>query len=125
MPINLSETYLHLTGETEATPIEVTPDFWPMLGQRPHLLALRLMMRFDFSGDWPTWEIHPEGDEVVVQLTGEMTLILDLPDGPSRQLLKAGEAAVIPKGIWHTADVPSPCSALFITHGRGTENKPR
>ena len=125
MALDLSKTYLHLIGETVAQPVEVTPDFWPTLGQRTELHAHRLMMRFDFSGDWPTWEIHPDGDEVVVQLTGEMTLILDLPDGPSSQLLRAGEAAVIPKGIWHTADVPSPCSALFVTHGRGTENKPR
>jgi len=125
MAIDLRKTYLHLVDETNATPVPVDAEFWPKIGERTHLQAHRLLMRFDFTEDWNVWEIHPNGDEVVIQLTGEMTLILDLPDGPSRHVLKAGEAIVVPKNVWHTADVSAPASALFITHGRGTENKAR
>lgn len=28
-------------------------------------------------------------------------------------------------GVWHTADVPSAATALFITAGQGTEHRPR
>lgn len=39
--------------------------------------------------------------------------------------LHAGQAAINPRGVWHTADVHEPGSALFITPGRGTEHRPR
>jgi quercetin dioxygenase-like cupin family protein len=40
-------------------------------------------------------------------------------------VLKAGEAVVNPPGAWHTADIEGSASAVFITSGAGTENRPR
>jgi hypothetical protein len=39
--------------------------------------------------------------------------------------LRAGEALINPVGVWHTADVATAATALFITAGLGTENRPR
>ena len=39
--------------------------------------------------------------------------------------LPPGEFAVVPKGIWHTADVIEPGEALFVTAGEGTSHRPR
>jgi mannose-6-phosphate isomerase-like protein (cupin superfamily) len=74
---------------------------------------------------WTTWERHPAGEELVVQLSGRAVLIQDLPEGENRLELGPGQAAINPKGVWHTADVIEAGTALFITPGRGTSHRPR
>jgi len=120
--MDLRETYLHLLDGGAASEVPVTPTFWQEIQGRADLEEGRMVMRFDFAGDWPTWEVHPHGDEIVVVLAGTMTLHLE--GGPS-QTLQAGQGALIPRGRWHTADVAEAASALFITPGRGTQNRPR
>jgi quercetin dioxygenase-like cupin family protein len=86
----------------------------------------RLVSLHTFGESWTSWEMHPAGDEVVVCTAGEITLIQELPDGGTLSVtLHAGEYAINPPGIWHTADVTDRATALFITAGMGTENRPR
>ncbi|MEO6152398.1 MAG: cupin [Croceibacterium sp.] len=86
----------------------------------------RLVSLFRFTEDWAGWEMHPAGAEVVVCLDGSMTLIQQQPDGEARRTtLAAGEYAINPPGVWHTADVSQEASGLFITAGAGTQNRPR
>jgi quercetin dioxygenase-like cupin family protein len=86
----------------------------------------RLVAMHTFSAPWSTWEMHPAGDEVVVCTAGEITLIQELPGGGTDTVtLHAGEYAVNPPGVWHTADVADQATAIFITVGLGTENRPR
>jgi len=85
----------------------------------------RLVSLYSFSESWTSWERHPVGDEAVICTAGEITLIQDLPDGPRQTTLRAGDYAINPRGVWHTADVASPATALFITAGMGTEHRPR
>lgn len=86
----------------------------------------RLVSCHTFSESWDMWEMHPEGEECVICTHGEITLHQD--DGKSgvqTTVLKSGEYAVNPKGVWHTADCSAPCTVIFITPGRGTQHKPR
>ncbi|EIZ79251.1 hypothetical protein WSK_2096 [Novosphingobium sp. Rr 2-17] len=86
----------------------------------------RLVSLYDFSDNWTAWEMHPTGDEVVVCLAGEMTLIQESPGGAFHsQPLAAGQYAINPAGTWHTADVEQTATALFITAGQGTQHRPR
>lgn len=86
----------------------------------------RLVSLFDFSASWDSWEMHPEGDELVVCLSGEMTLIQEYPDGRLHsETLQAGRYAINPAGVWHTADVIRAASALFVTAGQDTQGRPR
>ena len=86
----------------------------------------RLVALHTFSESWTSWEMHPAGAEVVVCTAGEITLIQELPDGSTdRVKLHAGEYAINPPGVWHTADVEGQATALFITSGLGTDNRPR
>ena len=84
-----------------------------------------LVQMFGFSASWSSWERHPAGDEAVICTSGAITLIQELPDGPRKLALRAGDYALNPRGVWHTADVEGPATALFITAGRGTEHRPR
>ena len=85
----------------------------------------RLVQLFSFSENWTSWERHPLGDEVVICTAGEVTLIQEMSDGVQKVTLRAGDYAINPRGVWHTADVAGPATALFITAGQGTEHRPR
>lgn len=85
----------------------------------------RLVMAFEDSGSWDAWERHPAGDEVVICLSGRMTIIRDLDGEHDPVELGPCEAMVNPAGVWHTADVHEPVRFLAITPGLGTEHRPR
>jgi hypothetical protein len=85
----------------------------------------RLVSCFRFSEDWPSWEMHPAGAEIVVCLEGSMTLIQQIDGEEVRTPLAAGEYAINPPGVWHTADVPERATGLFVTAGAGTQGRPR
>ena len=86
----------------------------------------RIVSLFRFEESWTSWEMHPAGDEVVCCLQGQMTLHQELPDGSKcSYALGAGDYAINPPGVWHTADAEGPVVALFITAGKGTTHRPR
>lgn len=85
----------------------------------------RLVSQYSFSESWTSWERHPVGDEVVICIAGEIVLIQEGADGAERVTLRAGDYAINPRGVWHTADVAGHATALFITAGIGTEHRPR
>ena len=85
----------------------------------------RLVSMHSFDSSWPSWEVHPHGAELVICTRGEISLIQEVAGKPRTVKLRAGEAAINPPGVWHTADVDGPCTVLFITAGAGTENRAR
>lgn len=125
--IDLAATPIHLGLGATATPLD---DFeWSEEALDAYEARFasdgddgRLVMIFDNGADWPTWERHPAGEEVVVLLSGRVDLVQWI-DGEERVTpMAAGQAVVNPVGVWHTARVHEPGRALFITPGRGTEN---
>lgn len=86
----------------------------------------RLVSQYTFTEGWTSWEMHPAGDEVVICTHGAMVLVQELADGGrSETALAAGEYAINPAGVWHTADVAESATAIFITAGEGTQHRPR
>jgi hypothetical protein len=126
-PFNSESTYVHL-DEGAARPLSVDDRFWPdvMAGLRPELERGRLLATFSFSSPWKSWELHPAGEELVILLSGATTLTLE--NGGELQKLElreAGQYAIIPRGVWHTADTDAPTRLMFLTPGKGTSHKPR
>jgi len=86
----------------------------------------RLVSEYRFSGNWTSWERHPAGAEVVYCLAGTLTLHQEMDGGAvETTILRPGDYAINPPGVWHTADVEGEARALFITAGEGTQNRPR
>ncbi|MBS0482575.1 MAG: cupin domain-containing protein [Proteobacteria bacterium] len=86
----------------------------------------RLVTIHHFTESWDSWEMHPSGDEVVLCLSGGITLHQEFPDGRREIIaLEPGTYAINPPGVWHTADVAGEARALFITAGWGTQHRPR
>jgi mannose-6-phosphate isomerase-like protein (cupin superfamily) len=86
----------------------------------------RLVTMFTFTQSWDSWEMHPHGDEVVLCTAGRITLHREFEDGHRDTVtIGAGDYAINPPGVWHTADVEGEATALFITAGLGTQHRPR
>lgn len=86
----------------------------------------RLVSLHSFAEPWAMWEMHPLGEEVVLCVSGAMTLHQEAPDGAKAEIaLKTGEYAINARGVWHTADTDRDTTALFITAGEGTQHRPR
>ena len=86
----------------------------------------RLVSSFTFKESWTMWEMHPCGAEVVLCTSGGITLHQELADGSTQSVVLApGEYAINGPGTWHTADVVVESTALFITAGFGTRQRPR
>lgn len=88
----------------------------------------RLVSMHTFSESWDSWEVHPKGSELVLCVSGEVTLIQEFPDGETATTeLGAGQAVVNEPGVWHTADVAEGTSTtvVFITAGEGTQHRAR
>ena len=126
-PLDIETTYLRLKpdGRADQLPAE---NFWPQLfeGKFGNFHHEYLVVTSSFDTAWPTWEIHPNGDEIVILLSGSVDFTLDTPEGMKvLQVRKQGEYAFVPKGTWHTANPLEPTRMLFITAGEGTYVKPR
>ncbi|MBP6013557.1 MAG: cupin domain-containing protein [Alphaproteobacteria bacterium] len=120
--LNLEATFLGLDGKGCVTTLPVGPDFWETIDRNPAARGTLVSEQVSKT-DWPHWEMHPKGDEVVYLLGGDMTLILERQSGEEHVKLQAGQAVVIPAGTWHRALVPVVSRMLFITYGEGTQQK--
>lgn len=120
-------TYLHVGDGGKTDCIPVSESFWQEVasGNHPRLDEGRLVSAFTFSEPWPTWERHPSGDEMVMLLAGEATLVLE-ESGRERsvQLSAPGAYVLVPRNVWHTARTTVPTTMLFLTPGAGTEHRP-
>ncbi len=53
-----------------------------------------------FSGQSP-WERHPDGDELVRVLAGEVEITVLAEAGPLHTTVRAGSVFIVPGGLWH------------------------
>jgi uncharacterized cupin superfamily protein len=89
----------------------------------------RLVSMHTFTEPWDTWEMHPNGSELVLCVAGAVSLTQEAPDGTITTVtISAGQAVVNDPGVWHTADLVEGASdptVVFITAGVGTQMRDR
>jgi len=125
-PFNLATTYLRLRADNSAEALHVDAQFWPRLMSGAlgtfHRESLVTMISFDAT--WKSWEMHPNGDEIVCLLSGRVSMVLEI-DGREivAKLAKPGDYVLVPRGTWHTARTSTNCTMVFITPGEGTQNR--
>ena len=125
-PCDLAATFAVLAPQGNAIPVAVTPSLYEELdGRFDDFKGHTLVSCHTFDSAWPTWEMHPAGDEVVCLLAGEASFVFDR-DGRKEtvRLHEPGTCVIVPKATWHTARVAKAARMLFITPGEGTQNRP-
>jgi mannose-6-phosphate isomerase-like protein (cupin superfamily) len=127
---NLLENPLHLGLGATAIPQPAFTgmDWYAAYGQRHDADGVegRLVTMYRFAQSWDNWEMHPAGEEVVLCLSGQVTLHQEHADGTVATVtIGPNEYAINPPGTWHTADIEGEATALFITAGMGTEYRAR
>lgn len=131
MPDNtyhLFSTYARLRSDASVEPLPADASFWDRLmsGELGTFHNEFLVTCHVMDSDWSSWEMHPNGDEIVCLLSGSVTFVLDEPGGERRvRLTENGQFIVVPRGTWHTADVAKPARMFFITAGEGTQHRER
>ena len=120
---DLENVYLALDGTGGVTPLPVGPNFWATIEQNEQVRGT-LAGVYAMTDDWPHWEMHPAGDEVLVLLEGEATFVFDEPQGVRHVPMHAGSTAIVPKGVWHRALISVPGRLLALTYGEGTLHRP-
>lgn len=134
VPIDLSKTPVHIPSTTaDAKSYTALNNFHfdgPSFGKyiEEHCSddnPGRLVMVETSPTDWPSWERHTEGDELVIVTAGKGTFYQQQDDEVISTPFSAGDALLNPQGVWHTADVTEPMTAVYITPCPGTEHKPR
>jgi mannose-6-phosphate isomerase-like protein (cupin superfamily) len=126
MKNELDKTVVVLGPDLSATPFSVTPTLYEDLDAQFEGFRGRTLIGMHlFHGDWPTWERHPAGDEVVVLLSGAAEFVLDRGGRHESTPLGPGEFIIVPRNTWHTARISTPTAMLFVTPGEGTENEVR
>ena len=121
----LAEVFAVLNPDLSVNTVPVTPSIYTDLDTNfNHFKGRVLISEYAFTTDWPTWERHPAGDELVVLLAGRVEMVLRTADGDEIICLdQPGKYVVVPAGTWHTARTSVPTRMLFVTPGEGTENR--
>lgn len=129
MALKLSDRPVHLgLGASAVTEPRFTGMEWYAAYGERHAAdgrEGRLVSMHSFAQPWDSWEMHPAGSEVVVCTAGRLILVQEIDGEEVRTPLSPGEYAINPPGVWHTADVEGPATAVFITAGVGTEVRKR
>ena len=121
---DLESTYLSLDGAGGAASHVGGEAFWRGIGADT-TVGGTLITVSGGEGDWPHWEVHPEGDEVLIGLAGEASLEFEHPDGRvETHPMTPGATLVVPRGVWHRAVGQRGLKLLFITYGAGTTHRP-
>ena len=122
---DLSATFVHLSSGGGAEPVEVTPSFWGESAAGK--LYDRLVGAFDFNSPEDLHsslqEMHPEADEVLFLVSGAIDVVLQEADEERTVALEAGQAAIVPRGVWHRLVMRHPGRLLFINSRSGMQSR--
>ena len=123
-PYDLDQVRFIVGPDGGGTAKTVGPSFYQELASefedfRGHCL----IQRYTFSEPWPSWEVHPAGDEFVYLIAGDTDFVLRAGGEDHRlRVDRPGSYVVVPRGTWHTARPNAPTTMLFVTPGEGTLN---
>ena len=122
--LRLASNFVILSDKFKADTVEVTQDLYERLDEEYKECAGHLLISsYAFDADWPTWEVHPAGDEFVILVSGDAYLILAKDDGDETiRMTEPGTFVIVPQDTWHTARIRCHSVMMFITPGEGTVN---
>jgi Cupin domain. len=68
-------------------------------------------------------EVHPDGDELILVMSGTCSAVLDTADGDEEVPLRPGDGFIVPQNTWHRVAIHEPCVLVFVTPGPRNEHR--
>ena len=122
---DLSRTFVHLANSGHAEPVRITPSFWRESSSSA--LYDRLVGAFDFNSSQDLHssmqEMHPEADELLFLVSGAIDVLLEEAHSERTISLVAGQAAIVPRGVWHRLVLRRPGKLLFVNSRTGMQSR--
>lgn len=124
--LRLASNFVVLNDTFDAEVVEATADIYERLDREfGNFSGSLLIASHAFDDDWPTWEMHPAGDEFVILVSGDVDLVMARgPGHDTTRMTEPGTFVIVPRGTWHTARIRRRSILLFVTPGEGTRNRP-
>jgi mannose-6-phosphate isomerase-like protein (cupin superfamily) len=123
--IDIARTFIHLSDGGGVEPLEVTPSFWSGSAAERYE---RVVGAFDFRSPEDLHssmqEMHPEIDEVLLVVSGALDVIVEEAGGERTIALEPGQAAIVPRGVWHRLVMRRPGRLLFINNRKSIQSRP-
>ncbi|MEZ5382488.1 MAG: cupin domain-containing protein [Microthrixaceae bacterium] len=69
-------------------------------------------------------EMHPDGDEVLIMVSGAIDVDLELDAGAETVRVDPGQALIVPQGVWHLIRLVEPGQLVNITPGPRGDYRP-
>ena len=122
--VRLASNFVVLDDKFNAKVVELSPDLYARIDEEFSGFKGRLLISsYAFDEDWPTWEIHPAGDEFVILVSGDADLVLARTQGDETiRMTEPGTFVIVPRNTWHTARIRKTSIMMFVTPGEGTLN---
>ncbi len=69
-------------------------------------------------------ERHPDGDELIYLVSGDVTVVIEAPGAEEHHSLCPGDALIVSRGLWHRIEVDRPARLLHLTPGPSGQHRP-
>lgn len=118
-PFDLAEAVIGLRRDGRADRVPQTP------GRPPTRIDGYTIGAPVFSQPAPhDGEMHPDGDELLFLVSGRVSVLLDQENGSRAIELAAGQALIVPRGVWHRVVPHGACQLVHVTPGPRGEWRP-
>lgn len=124
---NLMDTLLYLDANQSIRSYAKQFEFFRKAQQDSELADSFTLVLFEVQSaedvHYPIWEMHPEGDELLILISGSLSIEFDDQAITQEMLLLPQTAFVVPAGSWHRIEVNEPSMLLAVTPRHGTLHK--
>jgi len=122
--LSLAEQCIHLAPDGSMRSYAKTAGFLRSSGESPEFRDRRVLALYEVSTPqdvhYPTWEMHPQGDELLIALSGSLAVEFREAGAGRKAMLPPRSAIVVPAGVWHRLIVNERSLLIAITPRQGT-----
>jgi len=124
---DLKEDCIYLARDGTMQSHAKTAEFFRNSGNSPELTDGRTLALYyvncPHDVHYPVWEMHPEGDELLILASGSLSV--ELGEGKMERTapLPPQAAFIVRAGIWHRLIVHEPSVLIAITQRHNTVHK--
>jgi mannose-6-phosphate isomerase-like protein (cupin superfamily) len=122
--LGLQDNCIYLARDGAVRSYAKAAEFFSNAGQKPELADGRVLALYHVicpeDVHYPIWEMHPEGDELLIVASGSLSVEFREGEMERTVLLPPQAAFIVPAGVWHRLIVREPSILIAITPRHNT-----